>query len=277
MLPVPDVRPLFEPLEQRYCAMLRAAGPADWQRATTSPRWQVQEVASHLLDGALRALSIQRDGFFGEAMPRISSYADLVNWLNQLNNNWVEATRRISPRVLVLLTEAVSRELVEFYANTNFKQKVPFEVAWAGEGANQSMALHLAREYTERWHHQLQIAQALNQADFWLDHTFFTPWLEASLQAVPNHFKEITRAADFTFSLVCDCTPNVYQISKQDERWIVERQSFSDWGNNTLKIEGSKLVRCWMHSKAHEEVEGAEVQCDKEFSRHLLGMKPVMV
>lgn len=257
--------------------MLRAASSADWQRATTSSRWRVQDVVSHLLDGALRALSIQRDGFFGEAMPSISSYKELVDWLNQLNNNWIEASRRISPPVLISLTEAISGELVDFYANTNLKQKAPFEVAWAGDGVNQSMALHLAREYTERWHHQLQIAKTLNQADFWLEPTFYTPWLEASLQAVPNHFQRITRASDFSFSLVCHSTPNIYQIRKQKSQWIVERQVVFNQAYNNLKIKGVQLVGCWMSSKQIKNWEGAEVQGDEEFALHLLNMKPVMV
>lgn len=60
----------------------------------------VKDLASHLLDGNLRTLSMLRDDYAGEA-PSDVSYAGIVANLNRLNADKIRAARRLRPVVFI--------------------------------------------------------------------------------------------------------------------------------------------------------------------------------
>ncbi len=110
-----DVRHLFRSLDQKLIALLESLKGDEWNQPTVAQHWNVKEVVAHLLDGNIRALSTQRDQYFGETMPPINNDRDMVNWLNQLNADWVNATRRASSAVLVLLHKATGTSVSDYY------------------------------------------------------------------------------------------------------------------------------------------------------------------
>src|SRR5205807_4500323 len=63
---------LFPKLHGMLIELLRSLAPEDWERQTVSPIWKVKDVAAHLLDTALRGVSIGRDGYVAER-PAINS------------------------------------------------------------------------------------------------------------------------------------------------------------------------------------------------------------
>ena len=54
---------LFREINGHLLALLRSLAPEDWHRPTGSSQRNVKDIASHLLDGSLRWLSVQRDGY----------------------------------------------------------------------------------------------------------------------------------------------------------------------------------------------------------------------
>lgn len=50
----------------------------EWNASSAAGLWKVKDIASHLLDGNLRGLSISRDRYFGEPAADINSNQD---WL----------------------------------------------------------------------------------------------------------------------------------------------------------------------------------------------------
>src|ERR1700730_5985474 len=87
---------LFRKLGGMLIELLRSLGPADWEKQTIAPKWKVKDVAAHLLDTQLRKLSIVRDHCSGEP-PVINSPADLVAFVNRLNDEGVRIYSRLSP------------------------------------------------------------------------------------------------------------------------------------------------------------------------------------
>ncbi|MEZ4829602.1 MAG: hypothetical protein R3C61_25450 [Bacteroidia bacterium] len=65
-----------------------------------------------------------------------------------------------------------------------------FSVAWAGEEISTNR-FHIAREYTEKWHHQQQIRLAVGKEKLLLEPEYYLPFLETSFQALPHHYREI--------------------------------------------------------------------------------------
>lgn len=184
-----DVRPLFRPLEREFIALLDQLNDSDWDKQTVASRWKVKDVVSHLLDGNLRVLSMQRDKYFGETPPDIDGYQQLVEWLNQLNADWVKASRRLSPSVLMLLHRTTGPLVCDYYESLDLQGEAIFSVDWAGESKSLNW-MHLAREYTEKWLHQQQIREAAGIEGI-MSRTFFHPCMDTFFQALPHTFRAV--------------------------------------------------------------------------------------
>jgi uncharacterized protein (TIGR03083 family) len=153
---------------------------------TVSPAWSVKDVASHLLDGSLRRLSMARDGFFAEA-PREGE--TLVAFINRINGEGVQVLRRLSPRLLVQWIEVAGREMSAYFASLDPFAPAVWGVSWAGEEQSVNW-FDVAREYTERWHHQQQIRLAVGKPGI-MERELYHPVLDAFLRALPFGYRSI--------------------------------------------------------------------------------------
>lgn len=184
-----DTKPLFKPLNRKLLTLLKSLSAEEWQYQTVAKKWKVKDVANHMLDTQLRVLSIQRDGYFGEAPPKVNGYEDMVHWLNQLNDDWVVATRRLSPSTIILLLESIGDLVSEYFLSLDPWEKSIFPVAWAGQSISYNW-MHIAREYTEYWHHQQQIRAAVGKEGI-MTRELFYPFINTFFQALPHTFKEV--------------------------------------------------------------------------------------
>ncbi len=192
-VPIPTVH-LFSQLDEKLIALLRSLSPDDWSKYTVAKQWTVKDVATHLLDGNIRMLSIVRDNFFGEAPGKIESYQDLVDFLNRLNADWVKATKRMSPSVLIELLEITGKEYASCVAKLDPFKPAVFSVAWAGEAQSLNW-FHIAREYTEKWHHQQQIREAVNKPGI-MSRELYYPLIDTFMQALPHTYRNIQANED---------------------------------------------------------------------------------
>lgn len=156
---------------------------------TVAKKWKVKDVAAHLLDGNIRALSLQRDKYFGQPGPAGFEFETVVEWINQFNNEWVNVARRISPDVMILLHEATGKPTSDYFASLDPFDKSIFPVDWAGEKESKNW-LHVAREYTEKWLHQQQIRDAVNKPGI-TTKEFFHPFIDTFMFALPHTYRNI--------------------------------------------------------------------------------------
>lgn len=181
----------FSALGRDLIALLRSLSDEQWKLPTVAPRWTVRDIAAHLLDTAVRRLSMERDGFTPPPPDRsIEGYGDLVSFLNDLNAQWVVAMRRLSPRLLTDFLEMVEPRHAEHMLATDPWGKALFSVAWAGEAESQAW-FDVARELTERWHHQQQIRLAVGAPpldDPWMSEPVF----DAFVRALPHGYRNVT-------------------------------------------------------------------------------------
>ncbi|OUJ73200.1 maleylpyruvate isomerase N-terminal domain-containing protein [Hymenobacter crusticola] len=184
-----DIVHLLPQLDEKLLALLKSLTPDDWQRQTIAKLWKVKDVAAHLLDGNIRILSMLRDHYAGEPPPPIHSYQDLVNFLNGLNADWVKAMKRVSPEVLILLHEVTGKPFCDYYASLDPFAPAAFSVAWAGERESQNW-MHIAREYTEKWLHQQQIRDAVQQPGL-MTHEFFFPFINIFMRGLPPTYHHV--------------------------------------------------------------------------------------
>ena len=184
-----EVQHLFRPLDQALIELLKSLGPEDWDKPTVAGSWTVKDVVAHLLDGNVRGLSIQKERYFGEHPPPMEGYQDLVQWLNALNRDWVQAMKRVSPNMLIVLHQATGPSLCDYFESLNLRDTAIFAVDWAGESESLNW-MHLAREYTEKWHHQQQVRDATDRPGI-MKREFFFPLMDTYMRALPRTFRHV--------------------------------------------------------------------------------------
>ena len=116
--------------------------------------------------------------------------AQLVALVNRLNAEWVLAARRMSPRLLMDFLAFTGPEVEACFASLD-PMKMGGPVSWAGpEPAPQWF--DVAREFTERWHHQQQIRDATDRPPLY-DPYFLSPVLDTFVRALPHNFRDPSR------------------------------------------------------------------------------------
>jgi uncharacterized protein (TIGR03083 family) len=182
---------LFPKLDGLLLDLLRSLSADDWERQTVSPQWKVKDVAAHLLDTALRGISLARDACFPPAPPLDSSVA-LAAYIDRLNAEGVAVYRRLSPAVLISLMETATKQLADYHAARDPYAQAPFAVSWAGEEKSASW-FDTAREFTERWHHQQQIRLATDRPGI-LTRELYFPVLDCFMRALPFTYRNVSAA-----------------------------------------------------------------------------------
>jgi hypothetical protein len=220
---------LFPKLDNLLIDLLKSLTPDEWNKPTVAKLWTVKDIASHLLDGTLRTLSFSRDNYFGETPENINSYQDLVNYLNKLNMDWTSATKRLSPHVLINLLETSGKEYNEHIASLDPFGKAIFSVDWAGEKESKNW-FHIAREYTEKWHHQQQIRDAVGKAGIMTKELYY-PLISTFMHALPHVYRNIYADKNTVIKITI--------TSEIGGDWFLKRTE-NDWElskDETMKVE----------------------------------------
>ena len=188
-MPPTDTRRFFRPVATELTALLRALPAEAWDRPTVAGTWRVREVIAHLVDVSMRRVSLHRDRHTPPAPPRPPrTEREFVAFINGLNGQWVEAARRISPRMLTDLYESVAAALADFTESFPDDGPALFPVSWAGDEQSDGW-FDLGREFTEQWHHQAQVRDAVAAPPL-RDPAWLHAVLLIALRGLPHAFRE---------------------------------------------------------------------------------------
>lgn len=218
-----ETLPLFPILDRKLIELLTSLTTDEWESQTVAKRWNVKDVAAHLLDGNLRALSISRDSYFGEKPENVNSYQDLVDFLNQMNLSWTQAARRLSPQVLIGLLEPSGKEYHEHLQTLDPFGSAVFSVAWAGQEQSPNW-FHIAREYTEKFLHQQQIRDAVSKPGIMTKELYY-PFMDTLMFAFPHTFRHVTAADGTVVSLrVTSEIGGTWHIVQTASGWVPDKR-----------------------------------------------------
>jgi uncharacterized protein (TIGR03083 family) len=179
---------LFRRVDERLIDLLSSLAPAEWDVQTIAPLWKVRDVAAHLLDTALRKLSIVRDCCYVESV-NIRSPQDLITLINRLNREGVTVYRRLSPKVLIDMMKEACEQSARFHESLDPFAPAAFAVSWAGEESSPNW-FDTAREFTERWHHQQQIRLATNRPGI-MTPELYHPVLDCFVRGLPYLYRDV--------------------------------------------------------------------------------------
>lgn len=261
-------------LDGKLIELLRCLQYDDWSRPTLAKQWTVKDIAAHLLDGSIKRLSMQRDGFFGLAAPPRDNYASFIQFINRNNAEWIQAAKRLSPRVLIDWIEITSKQVSDLFHSLDPMAQALWGVSWAGEDQSQNW-FDIAREYTERWHHQQQIRVAVNRPGISSRELYF-PVLDTFMRGLPCAFRSVD-AREGT-------TVEVEVTGEAGGSWFLERSApawklaeHADRPEAKLQIDQELAWRVFTKGVSAEEA-GQQVQIigDRALALQVLSLVAVL-
>ncbi|MEX0785905.1 MAG: maleylpyruvate isomerase family mycothiol-dependent enzyme [Dehalococcoidia bacterium] len=214
---------LFPELNKRLLELLDSLSDEEWQAPTVCEGWSIKDLALHLLADEIGNIARRRDAFFDSAALRegedLSRWPDLVGFINRYNEAWVQATRRISPRLLRDLLAATSNDLHRYFVSLE-----PFAIGgpvnWAGP-APAPVWLDIAREYTERWLHQQQIRDAAGRPGL-TEPRFLSPVLATFARALPHTYRDIDASEGTQIMLtITGESGGTWRVVRARDRWLL--------------------------------------------------------
>jgi uncharacterized protein (TIGR03083 family) len=274
-LPIVDTRHAFRPASRDIVGVLRAATADDWERPTLAGSWRVRDVVAHMIDTALRRLSLQRDGALpGGLGPQPDQ--DFVAFINDLNATWTHAARRLSPRVLTDLYERASADLADFMASLDLEAAAFFPVSWAGESESRQW-LDVGREFTEVWHHGAQIRDAVGAGPF-PEPAWLRSVLQIAMHALPHAYRHVGGGPDDSIAIrVTGRSGGAWTLRRHGGAWHIAEGDAADPAT-VLIMTDEVAWRLFFNALSPADVESrVRVEGNADLARYALRTRAVIV
>ena len=266
---------LIAPLKRELLSVLRQLRAEDWEKPTLAPRWRVRDVAAHLLDGELRRLSMARDGHRLVVAP-VTGYSDALALINGLNATGVSYAERLSPALIVDLLAVTGDWLARYFKSLDPLGDAAFPVAWAGESRSTNW-MDVAREYSEHWHHQMQIRVAIG-APLLLNDPWIGPLLDVSVRALPVSYQDVAAADGTAIVLAVETDPvREWTLLRDASRWILTPGAARNPAAS-VRVDADTAWRLFYNALTVDEARArVRIDGDAALARPLLRVRSVMV
>jgi len=159
--PACDYATLFVLERDRLRELLGGLRAEDWQRPSPCPGWTILGLCGHLLGDDLGLLARHRDGHHGTVPPDGATEGEFIAWLDDVQAEWVHASRRLSPRLVTELLSWTGPQVTDTFRREDPRARTA-SVSWASPGLVPAW-LDQARELSEYWIHRQQLLQGLGR------------------------------------------------------------------------------------------------------------------
>lgn len=180
-----DTRSLFTLEQAALMTTLRSLAPADWAKEAV-PGWTVRDLAAHVLGDYYGRLARDRDGH--QEGPAFAPGETLEAFIHCINQEWVDAYRRVSPAALTDTLDLIGGQVARFF-EAAAANSPSLGVSWAGVDPA-PMWLDSARDFTEFWTHRQQIRHAIGQ-DTDPEPRFLSVVLDTFMRALPHTLRDV--------------------------------------------------------------------------------------
>ena len=244
---------LFPAERQELLSLLSQLSAEDWALPTVCAGWCVKDLGLHLLGDDVGVLSRKRDGHSSQTQS-VDSWDELVTFLNEWNEQWLAAARRLSPRLLIGLLNVTGDELYQYFKSIDLNA-LGGPVSWAGPEPA-PVWLDVAREYTERWLHQQQIRDAVKRPGL-RDRRFLGPVLETFVRALPHTYRDAQAAADTHVKLIVGGEAGgEWSLVRRETGWLLGRGEESA-PTATVRLDQNIAWRLFTRGLSEEQVQEA--------------------
>jgi uncharacterized protein (TIGR03083 family) len=212
-----DLRPLFPEMRAELLHDLASLSDEQWQAPTACAGWSVRDVAQHIFADDCGYLSRHRDK---DGITFVTnSWDELIGLINQQNETWVQATRRLSRRLLMTFLKTTGEAMSEYLATVQL-DAIGSPVSWAGKNAA-PIWLQIAREYTEYWMHHQHICEGAGISSL-KTRRYLHPALSTFVYALPRTYQDVPAAENtvIAFQITGEAADGWYLI-REAQDWLL--------------------------------------------------------
>jgi uncharacterized protein (TIGR03083 family) len=271
-----QVSHLFGEIRRELLQVLQDLTAEQWERPTVCPGWAVRDVALHLLGIDVANLSRRRDGFayHPDAFPGDPAAFDLVALVNYINEEWVQATRCLSPRLLCALLAFVGEEMDDYFVRLD-GGAMGEAVSWAGPDPA-PVWLDVAREYTDRWVHQQQIRDAV-ECPGMIEPRYLAPVLATFVHALPRTLRhEAPSPGTFVRLIISGDAGGSWVAVRTSDAWVLARE-FAGEAAATVTVDQDTAWRLCTRGLSPEVVRAkARIDGDRALGELMLRMVSII-
>jgi hypothetical protein len=204
----------------------------------------------------------------------LRSTENLIAFIQEDNREFMVGMRRISPQLLIELIERYDPEVLELFRTMDL-HAAGLGVAWAGESSSPHW-FDIAREYTEKWHHQQQIRDATGRPPLY-DSDLLVPVLETFARGLPFAYRTfpgpVGRQVSISTTGAATCS---WTLVRLQDRWSLASGA-SPQASAQISLPADTAWRVWTKSLAPEKArEHAEIEGDSAALELLLGFVAIM-
>lgn len=181
---------------------------------------------------------------------------------------------RMSPQIIRELLSYYDPELVSLFES--LKPEAPgLGVVWAGEWQSPNW-FDVAREYTEKWHHQQQLRDATGRPPLY-DAALLVPALETFARGLPFAYRGLNSRSGTAISLIVESPVSLaWTLRRSDDEWSLWALADSD-SDTSIAITADLLWRLWTKGIAPAKARGsAQITGDGALAEPLLNFIAIM-
>ena len=151
-----------------------------------------------------------------------------------------------------------------------------FAVDWAGERRSENW-FDIGRDYTERWHHQMQIRDGVGASGL-LDARWVLPLLDLSVRCLPRSYADVDASRDRSVALyVSISTDAVWTLRSEQNAWRVWRGAARS-PTTIVRLDPDTAWRMFFNAlPAASARRRAAVEGDQALAEPLFAARAVMV
>jgi hypothetical protein len=184
-----------------------------------------------------------------------------------MNDEWIAASRRMSPRLVTELLEFIGEPLFAYFDSLDL-MRLGEPVSWAGPQPASGW-LDIAREYMERWVHQQHIRDATGRPGH-AEPALVRPVIAASMHALPVAMRRAATSGDLVV-VVPGVAGGTWSVVRRDAIWELLEGVATD-ARTTVEIPADTWWRVVTLGITREEARrSARVQGDEELALAGLG------
>jgi hypothetical protein len=183
--------------------------------------------------------------------------------VNDLNAGGVAFARRLSPALLIDLHDRYGPQLAGFMASLDSFAEAQWGVSWAGE-RHSPMWFDVARELTERWHHQQQIRDAVGRPPLY--DRYLAPVLDTFVRALPYTYRDVDAPEGTAIVLRIDDA--AWSLVREESRWQLYADA-ADSPVTAVTMSGDRAWRVFTKQKIDPQ---ARIEGDVRYAEPLLSL-----
>jgi uncharacterized protein (TIGR03083 family) len=201
--------------------LLTELSPEEWALPTECPAWTVKGIALHLLGDDLSLLSRQRDKEEPGVVVETTGpeWDGLMASLDRFNERWVEVASFFSPGLLLELLRMSGDWTYRWYTSVD-PNELGETIHWMSPTEAQPYWLLAAREYLERWIHNLQIRRAVGRSGL-TEERFVAPALATTFRGFPRGWAGVPAEEDATVAFTITDASAAWTLQRRDGGWVL--------------------------------------------------------